>query len=499
MLFNFIPGSGLIAPGVMAEVNSAGQYTSNSKTLVLGIKSSAGSLSANSPVICSTIAEAGLYAGVGSQLYETFRQARRHAPEAEIWIAALPVTGAAGIWVATLADIPAAGGAWTIEIAGRKIVGVAMAGDTASTVAAALVAAVNSYVDLATMAYLPVTAAAVAGVVTLTARHAGAILDEIEVTVDANQPANIFNVSGVCTITHPTAATGPVAVSTLLGALGDQPFDWLVSPFSDSDSLDSADSALSDAVGRWAYNTQLYGHYFGVNTANLAGQVTFGLARNGRHTSTLARWASPTPSYEWVGAYVGAQIPWLSDDTNGNAARNQSDRALDGIRPPRDRATWPNYTTRNALLQNGMSTWKVNGAGQVVIDKCITHYRTNAAGQPDEVFRNIQAIAVVMHVLRYMRAMLSYKHANKSLAASNPGNLEAVSTPRDIQADTIAAYGECVDRGLVQDKQGFSQRLQVEIDKTNPSRVNLQMDPAKVNPLDIIAINARVWSQYRAA
>lgn len=499
VLFNYIPGSGLIAPGTFFEVNSAGKYTSLSRGLIFGIKSAAGTATADTPVICSTIEEAAQLAGVGSQLYETFRQARRHAPVQELWIAPIPVTGAAATWTVTIGTLNANGGDYQLEIAGRILRGTVAAGEAAATTATNLAAAINAFVDKATLAYLPVTAGAATNVVTLTARHAGVCMNEVEVYADANIAGNIFGPVGAVTIAAGTAGTGTPSLTNIVGALGDEAFDWWVNPFGDATNVAITEAALSDTTGRWSYATQLYGHSFAVSTNNLAGHVSYGLARNSRHSSGLAWWSSPTPSWEALAAYVGVQMPWLADDTNGNAARNQSDRVLDGVRAPRSRSTWPNYTSRNSLNANGMSTFKVNSVGEVCVDKCITHNRLNGAGQPDSVFRNVQAIACATHGLRYLRAMISYRHANKALALANPGNLPAISTPGDIRADLVEAYGDLVDRGLFQDKASFAKALVVEIDGTNASRVNAGLNMALVNPLDIFAANATIWSQFRAA
>ena len=501
-LFNFIPGSGLVGPGTFAEVNSGGQFTSNSRILVIGQKSAAGALADNTPMICPTVQEAARLAGPGSQLYEMTRMVRRHAPVQEIHIAAMPVSGgAAMVRTITLANIPASGGAWRLDIAGRSLTGVAAAGDTPTAVATALAAAINTYVDGATLAYLPVTATSALAVVTVTARATGAYANEIEIYANPALSGNIFATPGVVTVATTTPGAGTPVLSTLLGALGDDPFDWIVSPLSDATSMTSAETFLSDATGRWSYSQQLYGHYFTIATNNIGGHVAYGLARNSQHSSTIAWWTSPTPSYEALGYLVGIQLPWLSDDTNGNAARNQSDRPSSAeILPPRDRSTWPNYATRNALLNNGMSTFKVNSVGQVMPDKLITHYRLNGSGQPDEVFRNIQAIAVTMHGLRYLRAGLSYRHANRALALANPGNLASISTPADITADLVEFYGDLVSRGLFQDALAFARGLVVEIDKTNPSRVNISLSPmTKVNPLDILAAQATIYSAYQSA
>ncbi|KFC63979.1 putative Mu-like prophage FluMu tail sheath protein [Bosea sp. LC85] len=499
VLFNFIPGAGLIAPGNFFEVNSGGQYESKSRGLILGHKSAAGSLASDTLTLCTTFAEAAALAGPGSQLYEAFRVARRAAPVHEIWVSAIPITGTPGAWTVTVGALPASGGDGVLEIAGRKVRLNVAAGATDDQVATSLAAAINAFVDPLTMAYLPVTATAATNVVTLTARHAGTTMNELEITSDPNLAGNILGPAGRITVAQTVPATGTASVAASLAALGDEPFDWIISPFGDTANLDAAETALSDISGRWAWNTQLYGHYLTVNTGNTGAQTTYGLARNGRHTTALARVASPTPSWEWLAQYVARQLPWLADDVGGNASRNMSDLVLEDVRPPRDRSLWPNYAVRNTLNGSRMSTWKVNGAGQVVVDKMITMQGVNAQGMPDTVFRDIQAIAQVMHGLRYMRAGLAQRHANKAIADANPANLPAISTPADIKADCIALYGDLVDRGLFENKAEFAKRVKVERDKANSARVNIGMDLDRVNPLDILAANATIYAQYPSA
>jgi len=498
VLFNYIPGSGLIAPGTFFEVNSGGQYESQSFGVIAAHKASAaGTLADNVLTPCSTIGEAAALAGVGSQLYEMFRVARRAAPVQRIYIASIPVTGTAGQWTITIGALATAAGDGVIEIAGRKVKVAKAASETAAQTATAIAAAINAFVDPLTLAYLPVTAAANTNVVTLTARHAGTTMNELEVYADPNLAGNVYGAG--LTIAQSVPATGAASIATLLANLGDLPMDWILTPFADATNLDAAAAALSDVSGRWAWNAQLYGHYLTVNTGNTGAQTTLGLGRNDRHISVLGRVASPTPGWEWIAAYVARVLPWLTDDTNGNAARNQSDLVLEDIRPPRDRSTWPNYAVRNTLLGSGISTWKVNGVDQVVIDKLITMQRTNAQGLPDTVFRDIQAIAQTMLGLRYLRWGLSVRHGNKALARANPSNLPSISTPDDIKADCVSLYGDLVDRGLFEDKAEFARRIKVEIDASNPARVNLAEHLDRVNPLDILANNATFYAQYPAA
>ncbi len=491
VLFNFIPGSGLTAPGTFFERNSAGSFASTSWALVLGHKSAAGSLASNEPVICTTAQEAAQLAGPGSSLYEAFRTLRRAAPAATIYVAAVPSSGSAAVWTVTIGSLPSGGGQGTLEIAGRYVRLPVAAGESANTTAANLAAAINAWIDPLTLAYLPVTATVSTNVVTLTARHAGTIMNDVEVAVDAAIPGNIFTGTTV-TIAQTVSAAGVADVTAALAALGDSPFHWIISPFGEAANLTAAKAALSDVSGRWAWNQQLYGHYVTIATNNIAGLTSYGLAQNDDHITAIGRLASPTPAYEWLGAMFGRVLGWLTDATNGNAARNQSDLVAEGVRPPRARADWLSaYGTRNALLQSGISTWKVNGAGEVVIDKLITMRRQNAAGQPDVTFRDVQTMAIAFLSLIYLRAGLSYRHANRSIADSNPNNIAALTTPADIKADMITLYADLVARGLMENLSAFAAALVVERDRDNRSRVNIGANNMDVvNPLDILAVNA---------
>src|SRR5262245_51906652 len=64
---------------------------------------------------------------------------------------------------------------------------------------------------------------------------------------------------------------------------------------------------------------------------------------------------SQHPSWLWDAAFAARVAPWLSDITTGNVSRNQTALVVQGIRPPRDRALWPNYSARNTLVNFGIS------------------------------------------------------------------------------------------------------------------------------------------------
>jgi phage tail sheath gpL-like len=496
-VFNTIPGSGLIAPLFAFEVTSGGQYDSVSRLVLLGHKTNAGSLADATPAVVSSLEEATQLAGAGSMLREMYRIARANAATQEIWIVPVAASGVAGTWTLTVGTPPAAGGVGVVEIAGEPVQVAIGAGDNAATVAAAIRDAVNNYFNALTGAQLPVTAAASTNVCTLTARHAGASFLDLDVTVPTTVAGNAF--VGVVTAAAGTTPSGGPDLTNALAALGDDPADFIVNPFSDTTNLGRAETALNDTSGRWSYARQSYGHAFSPVYGTTSEMTTIGLARNNRHETLISRYAgTPEPAWLWAAAIAARVAPWLSDTATGNVSRNQTGLVVEGLKPPRTRSTWPQYTTRNALLSAGVSTWSVTADGKVAVDKLITTYRSNALGQPDTTFRDVQALAQLMVALRLFRADLSTEHGQKSLADSNPNGLGAISTVADIKATLVHTYQKLVDRGVLEDVEGFTRDAIVQRDSVNTNRVNVLAPLDRVNALDVLAANARLYSQFAA-
>jgi phage tail sheath gpL-like len=491
VLFNYIPGtSAFRAPGRYVEFNSGGQFVSITPTILIGACAPKLTLWSGAPIVCDSLEMAARYTGAGSPLYEMYRLARKNDSIGEIWIADQPVTGTAAIFTVTLAALPATGGAWSLEIAGRRIAGVAVPGETLAATAAAVAAAINAFVDPLEKAYLPVTATSAAGVVTLTARGPGAYMNALDIWTDALSPDNIFGPSGRFTVANPTPGAGVLDATTPLSLLGDQIYGLIISQAGDATSINAAKSLLNQTSGRWSFDAPTFGVFASIVTGSTSAQATAGQAPNSEFVALVGRPATPTPDYEFAAAYFAAQASWLYDDANGNVGRNQSGRVAMGIRPPRDRASWPSRTTtRNTLINAGVSTWSVNAAGEVAVDKAVTTRRLNAQGQPDIEFSNLQRMFIVMHFIRLWLAEMSYRSANRALVARNDSNLPALYTPDDGRADHIAVLFEAEKRGLIENARGAIPHVRVEIDTANPSRLNFASTVDGVDPLDILAAN----------
>ncbi len=497
--FNTISAN-LVAPIAAFEVNSAGAYEASSRLVILGHKLASGTLADNTPARAVTRQEVAALAGAGSMLYGAWIAARLNAPTQDIWIVPVAESGVAATWTITPGTIPAAGGVGLIDVEGMRLAVTVAPGDTAAIVGASIADAINAAYDNLTGQMLHVTASAnpTTGVVTVTARHKGAVSAEIDIHLPGDA-GNLFTSSWI-TVANGTAGSGVPTLTGALAALGDDPADMIVNPWADATSLDAIKTALSDVSGRWDPTRMSWGHALSVVTGSTSTFTTLGLSRNDRHISVAGRVSTQsTPSWVMAAAFAAAQYVWLQDIVLGNVSRNQTGRIVQGVRAPRDRSLWPNYATRDTLNRSSVSTWSVNAVGEVVIDKFVTMQRLDAFGQTDITFRDIQSVFQVSGGLSYIKAQWYSHHGRKALSDANPRGLLALTTEKDQEATLIAAYKELCDRGVFENLEWFARNVTVKRNAQNPSRADAFLPIDRTNPLDIFAANATFWAQAPSA
>jgi phage tail sheath gpL-like len=486
--FNTIPGN-ILVPFWYAEINSGGSpYEGQSRLLLAGQKTAAGSATAGVPVgPIQSEAEAIALFGNGSMLHHMYLKARRNAPFQPIWT--LPLAdpaGAAATGTITLSSAPGGTGVAVLRVLGRRLAVQVLSSDTVTLVAAALAAAING-------AGLPVTATAALGVVTLTARHVGTLGNGLAVRIVNDEP-NVLT-AGNTAIVALAGGTGVPDLITPLANLGDDEFDWIAAPYADSNALNTIRDFLSGTSGRWSPTKQLYGHYITANFGTLSSNVTLGNSRNDRHVSIMASQISPSPVWEWAAALGGQVAAHLTDAPE--LSRPLQTLILDGILPPDDRSVWWDIDDRQALYVDGMSGYKVTVDGQVAIDRVVTTEQVNAAGAPDATFRDIETIAQMMFTVRYMRTEVANRHARQALADENPFNVAEVATPASIRNTLVHAYRDLVALGVTEKPELFAEFVQVERDGNNATRVNAYIPVDVVNQLRVFAANVTTFLQYR--
>lgn len=486
--------SNLTAPLFSFDVESGGSFEDETRILMVGFGLSGGSLAEGQISICNTRTDARVLAGAGSMLESMFIGARRNAPSQEIWIGRIADTGTAEVRTITIGTPPVAGGQGILQIAGEQISVELSTSMTDAALATALAAAINTYYNQLTGLSLPFTASAATNVVTLTARHKGVYAGGLDIFVPTLDVTNAF--AGLFTFATTTAGVGVPSLTNILAALGDDPFEIIICPFGDDTNLDLLDTFLGTVSGRWSYSQQLYGGAFYPATDTSTNLVNQALERDTWHLTMIPRFSAggfAEPDYMWVASMVARIAPWLGGGANGDVSRNQTGLVVEGLTAPRDRAYWMDYATRDAMLKNGVSTWAINRNGDVTIDKIITQVQTQN-GAPDTTFRDIQRVYQLTYALKKFRADLAAEHSNKAIADSNPRNLDAIVTTKDIKATLYHSYREMA--GVLENAETALLNMVVTRDSDNANRVNAQLPLDFINALDIFAGLARAYNQF---
>lgn len=482
--FKNIP-SKLRTPLFYAEMDNsqANSATADQRTLIIGQQLDSATQAANVPFLASSASTVGGVCGYGSILHGMMVNYLKNDTAGEIYI--LPIADGSATVAATgkitFTAVATAAGTLSVYIGGTRVQIAVLATDTVSVVASDLAAQINATSEL------PVTATASAGVVTLTAKNKGALGNSIDIRL------NYLGTSGGettptglgVTLTAMSGGTGTPSLDDALANLGDKSFDFIVSAFTDTTSLDAFKDLLSDSSGRWSYSMQLYGHVVGVATGTYGELTAIGEARNDQHFTLLGVYDSPTPPWKWAAAAYGAAATSLRNDPG----RPVQTLTLEGVLAP-PLASRFTMTERNNLLYSGISTYTVADDGTVALENLITTYQTNSYGDADDSYLEIETLFLLMYVTRYMRSAITSKFARMKLAADGTkfASGSSIVTPSTIKAELIAQYKTLEYNGYVQDSAAFADGLIVEKNSSNVNRVDVLWDGTLINQLRVLAL-----------
>ena len=349
--FNTIP-SGLRVPLFYAEMDNSQAATPSgtNQTLLIGQMTADGTADPEAPIVVSTATQAKSFFGRGSQLARMVDAYRKQDAVGQLVCIALEDASSAtpASCTITLTGTATESGSVSIYIGADRVqVGVA-SGDEAEDVANAIKDAITANADL------PVTATAGSGVVTLNAKNKGALANDIRVTKNLRGVAGgekDVQGLGVEISTMSGGATDP-EIGDAIAVMGDEAYEYIGVPYSDTAVLDAFKTEMDDSAGRWSYARQLYGHVYTARRGELNTLITFGSARNNQHETVFAiEQEMPSPIFDVIGAIVGRQAVYL----NADPARPTQTGPLTGIMasPVQNRFI---LSERQSLLTNGMAT-----------------------------------------------------------------------------------------------------------------------------------------------
>ena len=170
---------------------------------------------------------------------------------------------------------------------------------------------------------------------------------------------------------------------------------------------------------------------------------------NSKHVCILGYNGSTTTAYKWAAAMAGSAIESLSQDP----ALPLKTKVVNGVNAPRALDRF-NERNREFLLNNGVSTFKVDDSDRVRIERLVTSYTRNAAGRPDESYLDVTTYYLSGWLRIDYLNILAQKYARKKLG-ENGGDYAPESnvvTPSDVFDETVAVLSDWEELGFIEQK-----------------------------------------------
>lgn len=475
--FNSIPAA-LRTPGAFIEFDNslAGAVGVMHKKVAFGQRLATGSQPEGVPVRVTDPAQAVSLFGRGSMLALTLAASLAVDTNIELWAIALDdnVAGNKATADIVVTAPPTAAGTIALYLGGKRLtVGVA-SGDDVNAVAASINAAINADLDL------PVTAEVSTNTVTVTARHKGEVFNGYDIRVNYYQgeqlPAGLQ-----LTLTNLSAGTGNPDISTATDAMGDEWYNWIITPYTDVANMVVLETELDE---RWGPMQQIDARAFTAFAGTHGESGTYGSTRNNPHVSCLAISSSPTPVYEVAALNCAEAALSLSIDP----ARPLQRLELKGMKAPELTGQWTR-SERNLLLFDGMSTFTVDRDGTCRIERQITMYQLNDSGLPDASYLDINTPETLSRIRFEQRLLQAQEYPRHKLAEDGTkfGQGQAVLTPKIWRGELLALYKKLEDKGWVEDYATYDTNLIVEIDADDRNRINWRDTPNLVNQARVFA------------
>lgn len=486
--FNDIPST-LRVPWCYIEFDNSGAIKGDTvqpyTILCIGQKLSAGTAEKDKPVLVTSLAQAKTLFGAGSMLAQEIEALRAADSFTKTFCLPLEesVSGAAAAGAITFSGTPTAPGTIVAYIGGRRITCGVLVTHTAATIATIFAAAVNAAPDLCVSA---ATDSSNTGKVNLTCKWKGLTGNDIDIRLNyysgESLPAGL-----IAAITAFSGGTDNPDITAALANMGDfAHYNIIVMPFTDGANLKVLDDELDD---RWGPLRQLEGLAFCSYKGTLSELGTFGKSNNSQNLCIIPDTELPTPTWEAAANAAGIASYYGNIDP-ARPFQTLQMRAL--LAPVMDKRF--TLQERNILLYDGVSTWKVDDADEVRVERFITSYKKSPAGADDRSYLDI-CTPLTLGRLRYsLRNFLLLKYPRHKLASGDIAQFgagQAIATPDSIKGDCIAWFWRQMDQGLVEDVEGFKSGIIVERNANDENRVDILMTPDLVNQLMVIAAQMR--------
>lgn len=349
------------------------------RLLLYGNKLTAGSATVEALVQCLSEEDARTLFGSGSELHRGIKSALAVNRNADIWCIPIATAGTAATKTITFTSGPATA-VGTVEawFSGERVVANVAIGDSITTVAAALSAAINDSEDL------PVTASPSAGVVTVTARHTGP---------RGNYISTRTKVTGATGIAH-TPVTGYMASGATMDApanaiLVAEPQRWHyhVVPYQTATELGAFKTHVNTEDEPEKGHRELF-VWGSIDT--LANTTTVAAGLNAERGQCAWLYNGDSTPFELACAEAARRAKSESADPSANQIRSD----LPGVKVPFVEADWPTTTEQNSALNNGISPVVIVSGACKMLRPITNRSQNDAATMPDYSVLDVHKVVV---------------------------------------------------------------------------------------------------------
>jgi len=481
--FNDVP-SALRVPGVYIEFDGrlAGRAVFDAKAVIIGQRLNTGTVTEGVlSLVTGDSAGVEQMFGRGSMLAEMIKAAKKAAPYLEMWAVALNenAAGTACVRQVTITGTAATSNTRYAYVGGYRIPFAVVKGDTATAVAATLAAAINARTDIPMTAAVDGTSAFK---VNLTCRWKGETGSAVDIRF-AYYDSDNTNDGMTFAVAQTTAGAGNPNISTALDTLGGEWFNWLAVPYTDAANLTALETELGSRFGPLR---AIGGRAFISYVGNLAATSSFGNGRNSNQVSCIPAGASPTATWLWAATQMAVSGAALSIDPS----RQLRGKLLPGILAPAKADRWDD-AERNTLLFDGISTYTIDAAGNVILEAVLTMYQRNNGGAADDAWLYINTPETLERIRLEQRHYFTQRYPDFKLASDNynvpPG--QPIMQPKLAKIEMLALYQGFMDRGWTEDYDSYKATLLAEINADNNNRLDVYDSPVLIKNLRIVAIH----------
>lgn len=475
--------------------SKAGTFNQDNCIIVFGQKLPDGT--ANSDVPVEVFGNQVELFGAGSMLSSMIDVIFQNNPTVQIYAIAQDAVGSASEWEISV-GMPddgngnpltalAQGDIVRIVIAGKVYQITAELGDTEADIATALAQVINDDQLSA------VVATAAGGLINLTAKNSGKTAGRLDIRTDY-QRLGVSQSSVLLSVSQTATGAGDPDVSASIAAMPEE-CCWIAFPYCTISDLSRLVNEMSDQTGRWNALEQLYGHAFSFFSGNPAARIAHSGNFNSQHLSIAGLEGSPTPDYIFTAAISGKAALHLHDAPE--LSRPLQTVSLSGVLAP-DLGFSESTQVKQALLCNGAATLSHGRDGVVRIERLITTYQENAFGVSDNSYLDVQTLAQLQYIIKYVKNRLTTlfpRHSLKPDGSFLPPGASAI-TP-EIMRGYVASFGrELANLCVIEDVEEFINRIEVDADPNNPGCLNINICPALVDQFRIAKVLVQFYQNY---